>query len=286
MKCYRPNNFTNPIIATIYGPSRDLSIVLESFMHHSAETIELLRRPKGDGILEELIVYMAEISRIAAAVDNADPSDQSLCQSLLEETLNVELGSRDLGLRINHGIPGDPPVYGRDGLKTRVPPTDDYFGPAYRFRSLEDATLHILFWLLLSFTHPLICYCQSLTSDKIPTQVKIKERPFEKEANRLAAFYVGKAIRCLPYLGQFGMSPSGLHYGLLVAIQASRAYTHSRDHVRFLWAQELFSTLQHVGFDYVGRFRDIYGAYWADSHKHNVFRLVKYRDAVKREKVI
>lgn len=80
------------------------------------------------------------------------------------------------------------------------------------------------------------------------------------------------------------MSPSGLHYGLLVAIQASRVYSHSRDWARFLWAQELFSTLQIAVFDYVQRFRDIYGPYWANTHKQNVFRLLSYRETIKKSK--
>ncbi|KAJ5359617.1 uncharacterized protein N7496_012030 [Penicillium cataractarum] len=227
---------------------------------------------------------MAEISRIGAAVDNTDVSDHEAYQSLLDNALDVEMGARDLDIKINHGIPGEPPLYARDELNTRISPADDLFGPAYRFSSLEDATLRILFWLLLSFTHPLICYCQSVVGAQTPGRTPITKRSLEEKANKLAAFYVGKTIRCLPYLGQVKMSPSGLHYGLLVAIQASRVYSHSRDRVRFLWVRDLFSTLQLAGFDYVERFRDISGAYWAETHRHNVFRLVSHRETVKKSK--
>jgi hypothetical protein len=111
MKCYRPKKFTSPILATIYGPSHDLSIVLTAFMHLSAETIEWLKKPRGDGILERLIAYMAEISHIAAAADNTDASDPEPFQSLLNNALDVELGARDLGIKINHGIPGEPAIH-------------------------------------------------------------------------------------------------------------------------------------------------------------------------------
>ncbi|KAJ5948962.1 hypothetical protein N7454_002269 [Penicillium verhagenii] len=284
MKCYRPTKSTSQILATIYGQSHALSVVLAAFMHLPAEAIESFKKPKGDGILETLVSYTAEVSRIAAAIDTTDASDHEACHSLLNDALNIEMGARELDIRINHGVPGDPPVYARGELKTRVCQTDDLFGPAYRFSSLEDATLRILVWLLLSFTHPLICYCQSMVKAQTASRGQVRERSLEERANKLAEFYVSKSIRCLPYIGQVDMSPSGLHHGLLVAIQASRVYSHSRDQARFLWTQDLFSTLQLAGFDYVARFRDIFGAYWSDTDRHNVFRILNYRETVEKNK--
>jgi hypothetical protein len=174
------------------------------------------------------------------------------------------------------------PLYTRGELKTRISQTDVLFGSAYRISSLKDATLRILLWLLLSFPHPLICIFRGSVEVQMPSRTQITKRPLEDKANRLAAFYVSKTVRCLPYLGQVDMSPSGLHYGLLVAIQASRVYSHSRDRARFLWAQDLFSTLQLAGFDYVQRFRK--GPYWANTHKQNLFRLLSYRETIKKSK--
>lgn len=188
MKCYRPKKFTSPILATIYGPSHDLSIVLAAFMHLSAEAIEWLKKPRGDGILERLIAYMAEISRIAAAVDNTDAFDPEAFQSLLNNTLDVELGAPDLDIKTNHGILVEPPLYTRGELKTKISQTNVLFGSAHRISSLKDATLRILLWLLLSFTHPLICICRGSVEMQMPSRTQITKRPLEDKANRLAAF--------------------------------------------------------------------------------------------------
>jgi hypothetical protein len=243
-------------------------------MFLSEETIAWLKEPNEGGLWFEYIGLLTEISRITAAI-NTTGSNRDTYQSLLSDCLALEKNHMDFWAQIDQNIDGEPPTYGRGELKTGITSTDDLFGPAYRFSSIDDAVLHTLLWLSLSFVYPLIRQCQTLAVADMPNSFPIGD--IEDEAHRLETLYVTKAIRCLPYCGQEGMNSWGIFYGVLVATQAARIYTHSKDWERFLWAQDVFISLERAGFDYAARFHDIWWDYWFESHQHNTYRVLDYR---------
>ncbi|KAJ5114803.1 hypothetical protein NUU61_000562 [Penicillium alfredii] len=247
------------------------------------KTIAWLMEPGEGGSLQELIELMAQVSRMAAAVENADASDYEGCRSLFDECLKLEKKHMDLLNLIGHNMDRELPTYTRGELKTAVPATDDLFGPAFRFSSVDQANVHIFLWLSLPFLYPLIHQCQVLTLSDTPDCLRIEGYLAKEAAYHLSTFYVGQAARCLPYLGQSGMHSWSLFYGILFAIQAARVYSHVRDWERFLWAQDIFTCLELSGFGYATRFREIWWNYWFDTHRHNLFRLVDYKELTKED---
>lgn len=253
-------------------------------MHLSEQQIAWLKDTNESEPLLEMIKLLAEISRIATAIDTTNVSDHDAYQSLLNECLALEKDHMDFYIQIDQNIDGEPPTYARGELKSGMLSTDDLFGPAYRFSSFDDAMLHLFFWLSLSFLYPLIRRCQIITMTDMPDYLRIDDHSTGDEAQGLATFYVGKAIRCLPYCGQKGMNSWGIFYGMLCAIQASRVYTHAKDWKRFLFSQDIFSYMELAGFEYAARFRDIWWDYWFDSRKHNVCRILDYRQLTEKPK--
>lgn len=244
-------------------------------MFLSEETIAWLKEPNEGGLWFESIGLLTEISRIATAINATDVSDHDTCKSLLDDCLALEKSHMDFWMQINQNIDGEPPTYARGELKSGITSTNDLFGPAYRFSSLNDAILHTFLWLSLSFVYLLIRKCRTLIMADMPNSFPIDD--IEDRARRLSMLYVTKAIRCLPYCGQEGMNSWSISYGVFVASQASRAYIHSKDWERFLWAQDVFIYMERAGFDNAGRFHDIFRNYWFESHRHDAYRVLNFR---------
>lgn len=252
-------------------------------MHLSQDTIAWLKEPNNGGILFEYIELITEISRITTAISRTDVSDHDAYKSLLGDCLALEKKHLDFWAQINpNSINGELPTYARGELNTGIASTDDLFGPAYRFFSLNDAILHTLLWLSLSFVYPLIRQCRTLAMVDMPNSRAADGAP--DEAYRLSILYVTKAIRCLPYCGQKGMNPWGIFHGLLVLSQASRAYTLAKDWERFLWVQDVFLYFESSGFGFAARFREIWCNFWFETHEHDAYRVINLRKLVNEHK--
>jgi hypothetical protein len=252
-------------------------------MYLSDETIAWHKEPNEGDTLSRYLEILAETSRITTAVGSTDVTDKQACTSLLSECLALEKDHIEFLAHINpDSINGkEMPTYARGELKTGITCTDDLFGPAYRFQSLNDAILHTLLWISFSFVHPLLHQCRHLVmtslSDTSPPDGS------QEEAQRLSMIYVSKAIRCLPYCAQDGMNPWGVYYGLLVACQASRAYTLAKDRDRFLWAQDVFVYLERSGIGIAARFYDIWWNYWFETHNHDTYKVLDLRSPLKKQ---
>ncbi|CAI7664542.1 unnamed protein product [Penicillium pancosmium] len=123
-----------------------MKVLLSGIGHLSKETITWLNEPDFDGPWVSMVKFLTELSRITAAVRATDISDQNAYKRLLNDCYALEKHHMDFYSQIQRNIHGEPPTYSRDELKTGIRSTDDLFGPAYRFSSLEDAMLHLFFW--------------------------------------------------------------------------------------------------------------------------------------------
>ncbi|KAJ5669442.1 hypothetical protein N7462_010512 [Penicillium macrosclerotiorum] len=249
--------------------------VLAGFMFLSEETIAWLKEPNEGGLWFEYIELLTEISRITAAINRTDVSDHSTFKSLLDDCLALE----QIHINFWAQIGGEPSTYARGELITAIPSTDDLFGPAYRFSSLNDAILHTLFWLSLSFVNPLLHQCRSRVAAGSSDSNQGDDD--QEEAHNLSISHVAKALRCLPYCGQEGMNSWGIFYGVLAATQASRVYAHAKDWERFLWSQNIFTHLERVGFDNAARVHEIWWDYWFQANKQDPYRVLSYRESDK-----
>lgn len=248
-------------------------------MHLSEPIVTWLREP-GKGLLYELIQLLTDLSCLAGAVDSADSLDQKSYQSLLHDCLALEKRHMDFYIKIN-GDDGDPATYAKDEIKTGIPATSDLFGPAYKFCSVGEANLYVFLWTSLSCVYPLVRQFQILAIADTPECLQIDDHSPENAAQRLAAFYISKSVRCLPYCTQEGMNSWAMFYGIFTATQASRVFSHIRDWERFLFAQEVLHYCALLGFDLAARLREIWWNYWFETDKHNFYRLPYHRELTK-----
>lgn len=247
-------------------------------MYLPKSIIPWLREP-GEGLLHELIQILTDLSCLAAAVDNVDPLDHQAHQSLLDDCLALHKRHIDF-YKLISGASGDPLMYARDEIITGLPATDDLFGPAYRFSSIGEASLFICFWTSFSYFGPLFRRFQSLPVDitGMPELLRTDKRHPTNAANDAAAFYISKAIKCLPYCTQKGMNAWPMFYGILAMTQAARVYSHIRDWERFMWTQDAMRYCASLGLDRANRIREIWWNYWFQTDKHNFYRLPCYTE--------
>lgn len=257
-------------------------------MHLSEPIVKWLREP-GEGLLYELIQILTDLSCLVATVDSAKGSlDYDAYTSLLDDCLALEERHLRFYSKISdsdNGTYKDPPTYDRGKIKSRIPATDDLFGPAYIFISVGQANLHILIWTSLSLVHPLIYQVYTLAKDvsvpKVLQNNSIDDQRPRDVAHQLSASYICKAMRCLPYCTQEGMNPWAIFYGIFSAVQASRVYSHIRDRERFLWALVVVQFIARSGFDLAAQLLQPSWSYWFETERHNSYRLPFQKEVTK-----
>lgn len=255
-------------------------------MHLPKETIAWLNEPNEGGPLFGMMKLLTDISQVSADIGNTDVSDHEAYESLFNECLTIERDHMELYSEIGQNIDGEPRTYAHGELKTGVPPTDHLFGPAYRFSSLEDAMLHLFFWLSLSALYPLIRQCRIHSTSGINKRSQKDDADDAAKTHRLMIGYANKAARCLPYCGQEGMNTFGLYYGLVCTGHLSRIYAHAnvKDWPRFLWAQDVFSFMEISGLEYAARFREIWWNYWFTSYGQDSCEVLNFRRLAPKSK--
>ncbi|KAJ5162039.1 hypothetical protein N7492_007431 [Penicillium capsulatum] len=271
----------SPIMDAIYNQQK-LQLLLSRYQHLSEPIVTWLREP-GQGLLYDLIQIITDTSCLAAMADSADIPDPQASQSLLDDCLALEKRHLDFYTKIQVAsgyFPyDDPPQFGRGEIKSGIPPECTLFGAAYKFSSPGQANFYILLWCSFSCLYPLFHRFQFLANADTPAclQDPIEGRSSLEMALHLGAFYIGKAMRCLPYCTQEGMNSSGMFYAIYAANQASRAFSHTRDWERFLWAQRATHYCVLSGFDLAARLREVWWNYWFEPSKHNLYRVVYHR---------
>ena len=244
-------------------------------MHLSEPIISWLREP-GEGLLHDLIQLLTDLSCLASFAD-ADAPDQQNYQSLLAECLALE--KRHIAFYLKIKGAGDPRVYARGELKAEIPDTDDLFGPAYKFDSVGQANLYIFLWTSLSCLYSLIQRFRILANADTPEDLQTDHpSPSQNTVHHLAVFYISKALRCLPYCTQSGMNSWSIFYGIFVAGQAARVFSHISDRERFLWAQEVVQYCARCVFDLAAQLYETWWEYWAVPEKRNFYRLLYHRE--------
>jgi hypothetical protein len=244
--------------------------------------VQWLREP-GEGLLYELMQLLTDMSCLSASVDSAGESnlDHQARQLLLDDCLALEKQFLEFYSEISaSGTSEDPPTYNRGAIKTAMPATDDLFGPAYQFRSVGEANLHIFIWSSLSLIYPLIYQAFTLTepTGDIPKLLRDDYSP-QHAAHQLSAVYISKALRCLPYCFQEGMNSWSSSHCIFPAAQATRVFSQLvRDWDRFSWAAEAVRYIGLLGFDIAARFHERSLRIWSiPSRQAKSYRLPDHR---------
>lgn len=263
----------------IYGPHHKLKVVsryldcqyilfcwkpadtekaLTISMHPSSSTLAWLREP-GEGFLHDYLQILMDVMRLASVLRKTNPSDLQACQSLLVESLALQQRYEEIDANIL-GIYGEPSTYGREELKSRIPTTHDLFGPPYKFRSIGEAVLYAWHWKSCSYFYPLLCHLkiQVLNLGETPEDGNYPQDP----TGEIAAFYISKALRCLPYCAQEGMNTWAMSLGIFSVTQALRIFSHTREWERFVWAHQVAQYCGNMGLDRVARMQRKWWDYW------------------------
>lgn len=236
----------------------------------------------GEGLLHELIQLLTNLTRLAAAMDKANTLNRQACQSLLDEFLQLEQQKKAFYAKFN-GRPGDPPVFASGELKSQIPDTCELFGPAYKFRSVDEANLYILLWTTLSYVYPLVHQLQFLAMADVPECLRIPGHSPKEAAHRLTEFYTSRAVRCLPYCAQEGMNSWAMMAGMIALTQSSRVFSHLRDWERFSWTQDVVQYCALLGFDRASQLREVWWNYWLTTEeKGDLSRLPHHKELAKK----
>ncbi|KAE8370998.1 hypothetical protein BDV26DRAFT_287114 [Aspergillus bertholletiae] len=243
MQSYRSKDIESPLMNAIYGPHHKLKVALSRSMHPSGSTLAWLREP-GEGFLHNYVQILVDVTSVACAFGKINPSDRQACQLLLIEGLALQQRYEEYYTYIL-SIYGEPSTYGRDELKSRIPTTCDLFGPPYKFRSVGEALLYAWHWKSCSYFYPLLYQIKNLNLVEAPEY----DHSPQDVASRIAAIYISKALRCLPYCAQEGMNTWAMSLGTFSVTQALRVFSYTRDWERFIWSHQVMQYCGNMGLD-------------------------------------
>lgn len=204
------------------------------------------------------------MASLAGVVRSTNPSDRRACQTLLIEGLALQQRYQDYGSNILK-IYGEPSTYGHGELRSRIPSTDDLFGPPYKFRCVGEALLFIFHWNSCSYFYPLLHQIKILNLVDTPEE----DHSIRNIANEIAAFYISEALRCLPYCAQEGMNAWAMSPGLFSVTQAVRVFSHTRDWERFLWSHQVMQYCGKIGLDRAARIQRKWWDYWSETNEYS-----------------
>ncbi|KAJ5621564.1 hypothetical protein N7528_006347 [Penicillium herquei] len=274
-KLYHAREDESPLIGTIYGQLQKFRLALSGFMYLSEPMIQLLKEP-GEGLMYESIQLLTDLSILAAAVNNPHLSrDPQVRKSLLEDCLALERRNLEFYAQMSgRDADTEPTTYEYAGITTKIPPTEDLFGPAYEFSSVGKANMHIFIWSSCSLVYPLVHHAYVLAeTETIPDILRAKGESPRQVANRLSVSYISKAVRCMPYCTQEGMNPWAIYYGMFSVIIASRVFSHNQDRDRFNWTLEMMQYMDQSGFELAARLYDMCQRYWDDPRGDDFYML-------------
>lgn len=147
-------------------------------------------------------------------------------------------------------------------MNSKLSPTDGLFGPAYRFSSLDNARLHIFFWVASTILYPLIHRARYLVISPKSRAFTAKADQFQEE-HLLSIAHADNIARSLPYCAQAGMNARGIIYGGYLAVrQLAKIYSDARCLDKFLWTKQVFVYMAGCGYDCAARGNEIVSDWW------------------------
>ncbi|KAJ5151220.1 uncharacterized protein N7482_010472 [Penicillium canariense] len=258
---YRSRADSSPLVSAIYHEYQKLRIVFSAKgINMSRDDYDYVTQPSQGNRVVELLGLFAGLAPIAAAVEGAPPSDPAVRQMLLQQSLahKDKLVKWYARQNISHGptlcAPGEV-------VCTNLPQTDDLFGTAYSYPSLDNARLHTMFWTLLSITHPVISKARALTNPPRDESVQVEDSDI-----LLSGFYADQIGRSVPYFMQDTMKSWGAHTMVFCLCQLCRIGVDRGSRPQFDWCLQAFDVVMDRGFGAATALIQIFHGMWYMKH--------------------
>lgn len=200
-----------------------------------------------EGPLNELFDFFVKIVSTLEHFEELDRNDYEACQSALEFCLGHKQAMIAWYDQRVDRIGGQPsPCAPGTVLCDKLPPTDGLFGPAYSFSSLDNATMHLLYWTGMILIQSLIYQSKSLVT--FHGKVTAAD-PTTDEAFTLTGLYADQICRAMPYCLQPRMRLGGTHSAVACLNQVYKTYIHRRCRQKYTWCQSTYLHLASLGFE-------------------------------------
>lgn len=177
------------------------------------------------------------------AIQSINSADQASCQKLVQDCLaHRQLLLSWYAREVGHI--GGLPFIGTS--ITKLPPTDDLFGPPYRFSSLDGARLTVTYWAALSILQAIIGQATCYLQNPSPSPIDI----INNDDYQLSKFYADEISRAMPYCVQDDNRAWGNNISIFALSQIGKVYLEFRCHEEFMWSQEVFELMASRGSDF------------------------------------
>ncbi|KAJ5728244.1 hypothetical protein N7493_004574 [Penicillium malachiteum] len=237
------------------------------------------------GPMIDILKAFVDISKSAAAANSPDLSDPNAIQALLDKCLTFE--KRQLKWYGSHlWYPGRGPLPSKP---------DSMFGTPYRFRLLDDARLHQMFWMSLSSLYTLIDQLEvkSLTAAVTPEKSPVFHIPHLEDENPpgsspqapnlfdsslqdpnlynnppdvsssdVSDVHAEMIARTIPYCLQNSMNLWGVCFVCVSIKYISNTFIRSQNVEKFFWCLQLLTVIGEHGFDFCVFLRDFLLKRW------------------------
>lgn len=201
-------------------------------------------------------------------LNGVDQSNRESCLSLFNGWRTLQTFLTQLYLQIEP-TGGNIPTYAPGELPTGLPLTDNIFGRAYRFNSLDEARLHTLLFTLESFFYQMFPRCIRLTKahhpDILPNSINLTD--WEIYGPQMAEYYAYESARCLPYCATRGMGSEGTYYAPHCLFNVFRICSLTRNLEALVWCDKSFEFIERSGNDAAGRLREYLWSQWCGADK-------------------
>ncbi|KAJ5256545.1 hypothetical protein N7478_012649 [Penicillium angulare] len=258
-----PKAFNNTAITSAYLQHAKQRTLFWLFQQLTEDEIKFIQEPYDGTPLSGVLWGFSETARIGNVLDKVNKSNRELCQSLFNDCQALEEFFKQLYPEIET-TGGNIPTYAPDELRTELPATDNIFGPAYRFWSLDEARLHTWLWGSISLFYPVFGRCiQFLNThhpDLLPASIDLTE--WGSYGLQMAAFYAYESARAMPYCAKPCMGTEGTYYAPHGLFNISKLCSHTRNWEGLVWCDKSLRIIERSGNDTAGRLREYLWNYW------------------------
>lgn len=196
-------------------------------------------------------------------------SSLEYCEKLLGDCISHKDNISAWFASIKSSIGSDPIPYPNfKSTCEHLPATDEVFGPAYHFPDLKSARLHVLYWTALCLVYPMIHQARVHTMAHAGGASSMD--PNTDQDRLLSWYYADEACRGIPYCLTNTEQIWGAQGVMFSIAQASMVYSNTRWREKFMWCQNAFTAIEHLGFGLAVCLRETALKHWFVSENTHV----------------
>ncbi|CAI7614258.1 unnamed protein product [Penicillium manginii] len=237
---------TSSLMRAIYHQQKQAVIYAITAVDFTREEFEYLIESKTGHPIDGLFEIFVELGCLVTDVEQTDHSDQNRCQELLQRCRTLKEKAVDwYGASLTRI--GGVPFVDQESHQSFLPPTDDLFGAAYSFVSLDNARIHMFYWMALAINHSLIYQAEVLVLSH--TRKAFSVDPTTHGDFVSAGFYADQFCRSIPYFLQGHVELWGMVAVLVSMPHMLKIYIHLRSRDNFFWCLQFCSFMSMFGIE-------------------------------------